>query len=274
MRPTPTLPLSAVIITRDAAQTLPACLASLHFCAEILVVDSGSQDETVALAKAAGCRVIETHWRGYGAQKQFAAEQASHDWVLSLDADERVTPALAESIARALQAPTHVAFRIARRNRFLGRYLAHGEGYPDWCVRLFDRRRAHWSDDAVHERVIVSGEIGTLDGDLLHDSAETLERYLEKQNRYSTLAAEAAWRQGKRSSAIRLFCSPLLRFVKFYLVRRGFLDGLPGLIHILIGCYASFAKHAKLIEREREELETRSLAKGQKDPGSLFDEAP
>lgn len=245
------LPLSAVIIVRDAARELPDCLASLVFCAEIVVVDSGSRDDTVAIAQRAGCRVIESHWRGYGAQKQFAVEQAAHDWVLCIDADERVTPELAASIRAAVGAPRHPAYRMARRNRFLGRYLAHGEGYPDWCVRLFDRRRARWSSDAVHEKVIVAGAIGALSGDLLHDSAETLERYLDKQNRYSTLAAEAAWARGERSSAARLVLSPLLRFVKFYFFRLGFLDGLPGLLHILIGCFASFAKQAKLLEKAR-----------------------
>lgn len=244
-------PLSAVIITRDAARVLPECLASLAFCDEILVVDSGSRDETIALAKNAGCRVVETHWRGYGRQKQFAVEQARYDWVLCIDADERVTPELAANIRATLAAPTASAYRLARCNRFLGRYLRHGEGYPDWCVRLFDRRHARWSEDAVHERVLADGPIGTLVGDLLHDSAESLERYLEKQNRYSTLAAEAAWARGERGSVFSLLFSPTVRFFKFYVLRLGFLDGVPGLVHILIGCFASFAKHAKLIARSR-----------------------
>ncbi len=245
------LPLSAVLITRDAAAQLPDCFASLGFCAEILVVDSGSEDGTAALARAAGARVIETHWRGFGPQKQFAVEQAAHDWVLCIDADERVSPALAASIRTVLPAPTFSAYRFARCNRFMGRYLRHGEGYPDWSLRLFDRRTARWSDDAVHERVIAAGPVGTLVGDLLHDSAESLERYLDKQNRYSTLAAETALARGKRSSAAKLLLSPLVRFLRFYLVRGGFRDGLPGLVHILVGCYASFAKHAKMLAASR-----------------------
>lgn len=133
----------------------------------------------------------------------------------------------------------------------MGRYLRHGEGYPDWSLRLFDRRHARWSDDAVHERVIADGPVGTLAGDLLHDSAESLERYLDKQNRYSTLAAETALAMGKSSSTGQLLLSPLVRFLKFYLLRGGFRDGLPGLVHILIGCYASFAKHAKMLAAVR-----------------------
>ncbi len=241
------LPISAVIIARDAADQLPACLASLAFCAEILVVDSGSADGTPDIARAAGARVIETHWRGYGPQKQFAVEQAAHDWVLCIDADERVSPELAASIAAVLPAPTFFAYRFARCNRFLGRYLRHGEGYPDWSLRLFHRAHARWSEDAVHERVIAECPIGTLRGDLLHDSAESLERYLEKQNRYSTLVATRAIAAGKRGSVAQLLLSPLWRFVKFYFLRLGFLDGAPGLVHVLIGCYASFAKHAKLL---------------------------
>lgn len=240
-------PLSAVIITRDAATQLLPCLEALGFCAEILVVDSGSTDGTVEMARRHGARVIETHWRGFGPQKQFAVEQASHDWVLCIDADERVSNELGDSIRAVLPAPTFAAYRFARCNRFLGRYLRHGEGYPDWSLRLFDRRQAHWSEDAVHERVVAVAPVGTLAGDLLHDSADSLERYFEKQNRYSTLAADAALAAGKRGSVVRLLLSPLSRFIKFYFLRAGILDGVPGLVHILIGCYASFAKHAKML---------------------------
>ncbi|MDP1652077.1 MAG: glycosyltransferase family 2 protein [Rhodocyclaceae bacterium] len=239
--------LSAVLITRDAATQLPDCLATLGFCDEILVVDSGSSDATVEVAKRFGARVIQTHWRGFGPQKQFAVAQASHDWVLCIDADERVSEPLKKSIIAVLPAPTFPVYRFARCNRFMGRYLRHGEGYPDWSLRLFDRRQAHWSDDAVHEKVVTNAPVGKLDGDLYHDSAESLEAYLEKQNRYSTLAAETALARGKRGSAAQLLLSPFVRFIKFYFLRAGFLDGVPGLVHILIGCYASFAKHAKML---------------------------
>jgi glycosyltransferase involved in cell wall biosynthesis len=247
------LPLSAVLIVRNEAQRLPACLQALDFCAEILVVDSGSSDGTVAVARQHGARVIETHWRGFGPQKQFAVEQAAHNWVLCIDADERVSERLRESVLSALAvlpAPTFSSYRLARCNRFMGRYLRYGEGYPDWCLRLFDRRHAHWSADVVHEKVVTDAAApsGVLEGDLLHDSAESLENYLAKQNRYSTLAAEAALARGERANTARLLLSPLVRFVKFYLLRRGFLDGVPGLVHILIGCGASFAKYAKMLQ--------------------------
>jgi glycosyltransferase involved in cell wall biosynthesis len=241
-------PVSAVLITLNAASQLDACLRSLAFCDEILVVDSGSDDGTIERAQALGARVIHSAWRGFGPQKQFAVEQAQHDWVLCLDADERVGDVLRAGIEAALVAPAQEAYRFARCNRFMGRYLRHGEGYPDWSLRLFDRRHARWSDDAVHEKVIAHGEVGTLAGDLFHDSAESLESYMTKQNRYTTLAAQEAIARGKRAGAARLLLSPLLRFIKFYFLRLGFLDGVPGLVHILIGCGNSFAKYAKIAE--------------------------
>jgi len=252
-------PLSATLITLDAASQLAATLASLSFCDDIVVVDSGSRDDTLAIARAHGARVIEAQWRGFGPQKQLAVAAARHDWVLCVDADERVSDELRASIVAALTAPTphHSAYRFARCNRFLGRYLRHGEGYPDLSLRLFDRRLARWSDDLVHEKVLIAeveesaggvGSVGRLTGDLWHDSAETLESYLAKQNRYTSLAAQQALAAGKHSSVAQMLLSPLTRFIKFYIVRRGFLDGLPGLIHILIGCMNSFIKHAKIIE--------------------------
>ncbi|MBI4986259.1 MAG: glycosyltransferase family 2 protein [Rhodocyclales bacterium] len=240
-------PVSAVLITFNAASQIEDCLRSLAFCDEILVVDSGSGDGTTALAERRGARVVSAAWRGFGAQKQFAVEQAAHDWVLCIDADERVSANLRASIEAALANPAQHAYRFARCNRFMGRYLRHGEGYPDWSLRLFDRRHARWSDDAVHEKVVVAGAVGTLRGDLMHDSAETLEGYLTKQNRYTTLAAEEALVRGKRATTAHVLLSPAVRFLKFYFFRLGFLDGLPGLVHILIGCGNSFAKYAKML---------------------------
>jgi len=259
-------PLSVAIITLNAAAQLEACLRSVRFADEIVVVDSGSSDGTQALAERHGARVIQQDWLGFGPQKQFAVEQASHDWVLCLDADERVTPELQASIENALKNPSTAprsksldgaAFRCARRNRFLGRYLRHGEGYPDWSLRLFDRRQARWSDDAVHEKVETQCRVGDLPGDLLHDSAESLAAYLTKQNRYTTLAADMAFAAGKRAGFARIAFSPLVRFIKFYFFRQGFRDGLPGLIHIAIGCFNSFMKYSKMLERQNSDAAPR-----------------
>ena len=145
-------PLSAVLITKNAAIRLEACLESLAFCDEIVIVDSGSTDGTAEIALGRNARVIEKEWLGFGRQKQFAVDSARNDWVLCIDADESVSPELAASIADALSRPISPVFRMARRNRFMGRWLRHGEGYPDWSPRLFDRRSARWSDDPVHRR--------------------------------------------------------------------------------------------------------------------------
>jgi len=246
-------PLSAVLITRNAASVLEPCLESLAFADEIVIVDSGSSDRTAEIARERGARLVPKEWLGYGRQKQFAVEQAKHDWVLCVDADERVSPELAASIAAAMAAPVSPVYRMPRRNRFLGRWLLHGEGYPDWSPRLFNRQNARWSDDLVHEKVLFAVTPGTLRGDLMHDSSDDLSAYLERQNRYTTLAARQAFEQGRSASLFHLLLSPVVRFIKFYLLRLGFLDGVPGLLHISIGCMNSYLKYAKLIELRRAE---------------------
>lgn len=245
------MPLSVTIITRNAGALLEDCLNSASFADEILVVDSGSTDATADIAARHGARVVQKDWLGFGPQKQFAVEIAAHDWVLCLDADERLSAELRHSIIAELRAPRRAAYAMARCNRFLGRWLRHGEGYPDWSVRLFDRRQARWSDDPVHEKVIAPAPAQRLSGDLMHESAETLEHYLDKQNRYTSLQAAAMQARGCRSGALHLLLAPLARFVKFYFLRLGFLDGVPGLVHVLIGCMNSFNKYAKLIALQR-----------------------
>jgi glycosyltransferase involved in cell wall biosynthesis len=249
-------PVSVVIIALNAARQIEPCLKSVEFADEVLVVDSGSQDETRAIAEVAGARVVEKEWLGFGRQKQFAVGAAKHDWVLCLDVDERVSPELAASLRAAMANPDHFAYRMARRNRFLGRWLAYGEGYPDWSLRLFHRAHASWSNDEVHETVITTADVGTLRGDLMHDSAEDVTSYLAKQNRYSSLHAQALYSQGVRAGYLRLFVSPLARFIKFYFLRLGFLDGGPGFAHVAIGCFAAFTKYAKLIELTVSEKQT------------------
>ena len=244
-------PLSVVIIAKNEASVIAGCIDSVSLLAdEIVVLDSGSTDSTYEICASRGVRFIETDWPGFGPQKNRAVQAARNDWVLCLDADEKLTPELAASIRATLAASGCSAYRFARRNRFLGRYLCHGEGYPDWSLRLFDRRFARWSLDAVHEKVVCDVRVGDLQGDLLHDSAETLEGYLAKQNRYTTLAADVEAMNDRRVSAARMVFSPLVRFMKFYLFRGGFRDGLPGFVHIAIGCFNSFIKYAKIRERQ------------------------
>ena len=245
------LPLSVAIIALNAAGQIGPCLASVAFADEVLVVDSGSTDATVEIARRHGARVEAKEWLGFGRQKQHAVSVARNEWVLCLDSDERVSERLAASIRAALAGGRYHAWRMPRRNRFLGRWLRHGEGYPDWSLRLFHRAHAGWSNDDVHEAVLTTAEVGSLEGDLLHESAEDVTTYLAKQNRYTTLHAQALYRQGVRGSYWRLLLSPLARFVKFYVLRLGFLDGGPGFAHIAIGCNNSFLKYLKLIELEK-----------------------
>lgn len=261
--PTQKLPLTGVLITHNAASQLQAALESLHFCKELLVVDSGSTDATCELAAQAGARVIHNAWPGFGLQKQFAVAQARFDWVLCLDADERVSPALQDSIRLAMNTQTSqprlAGFEFARCNFFMGRFLRHGEGYPDYSKRLFNRTRANWSSDAVHEKVEPCAKdfvFKRIDGDLLHLSAETLFQYLEKQNRYTQIQAAELAKQGRGFSGGKMVLSPLVRFIKFYLFKKGFLDGLPGFVHIAIGCFNGMMKYAKLREIQARDKES------------------
>lgn len=243
-------PVSAVIISLNAAMQIEACLKSVAFADEIVVVDSGSSDGTVEIAKRFGAKVTHQDWLGFGKQKQFAVSQAGHDWVLCIDTDERVSEVLCGYIKDSLCEPKFHAYKMPRCNRFMGRWLRHGEGYPDWSLRLFDRRFANWSEDEVHEKVLVSATVGALGGDLLHESGEDLAAYLSKQNLYTTVQAETLFRKGCRAGIVHISLSPIIRFIKFYVVYLGFLDGIPGLVHTCIGCFNSFIKYAKLRQLE------------------------
>ena len=244
--------LSAVVISLNESKNIQRCLASLSFCDDIVVVDSGSTDNTVALATSAGARVIHQDWLGFGKQKQFAVEQAKYDWVLCIDADEVVGSVLQEQIqAVDFDTAQASAYRFPRRNHFLGKALHYGEGYPDVSLRLFDRRQAGWSDDTVHEGVRAEGRVDSLRGDLLHFSEDSIASYLAKGARYTDLQAQALFASGRLVGPFTCFTRPLFRFIKFYIFRRGFLDGMPGFIHISIGCFSTFCKYAKLIELQR-----------------------
>lgn len=252
--------LSVAIITLNAAKQLSACLKSVGFANEIVIVDSGSTDETLDIARQAGANIIHQEWLGFGLQKQRAVEATSHDWVLCLDADERVSDPLRENILRELESPRFFSYSMPRRNRFMGRWLTHGEGYPDLNVRLFHKKYAQWSTDQVHEHLIPRTAVGHLKGDLLHESEQGLAEYVSKQNAYTTLQAARLFELGKRMTLARMLFSPSFRFIKFYILRLGFLDGVPGLVHILIGCFNSFTKYAKLRELENRHAEQAVLS--------------
>lgn len=243
--------LTLVVITKNADTCLAKCLKSADWIENKIIVDSGSTDNTVEIAKRVGAKVIHQDWLGFGPQKQFAVTQAPTDWVLCLDADEFLSPELSKSLQALFEQKELLdAYKFPRSNKFLGRFLKHGEGYPDWSLRLFNKTKARWSDDQVHEKVVALNEplkVGKLIGDLMHESGESISHYIEKQNRYTDIQARLMIEKEKNVSYSRLIFSPLLRFVKFYFVKRGFLDGLPGFVHITIGCFAAFLKYLKVI---------------------------
>ncbi len=242
--------ISVVIVAKNEAHDIAACLASAAWAEERLVVDTGSTDGTADLAAAAGARVLRHEWLGYGATKDWAFEQAESEWVLSLDADERVSEALALELRRLADATDHVAFEIPRRFHFLGRWLKHGGCYPDCQLRFFRRGRARYGAELVHERLRVDGTTGRCRGHLEHYSYASLSEYLAKLDEYSTLWAAQAYAAGRRGRW-RYSFSLLSGFGERYLLRGGLLDGRAGLTWALLAGLHSYFKYAKLAELSR-----------------------
>lgn len=241
------MPLTATVITLNEARHIGDCLASLAWADERIVVDSGSTDGTVEIARAAGARVVVHPWPGYAAQKDYAASLATHDWILSVDADERVTPALAAEITKTLEAPAdHVGFRMPRMTFHLGRWIRTTDWYPDYQLRLYDRRRARWKVRRVHESVAADGPVGQLHSALEHYAYRDVAHHLETMQRYTTLAAEQMWADGRRAGVVSLLLHPPAAFLRNYVLKRGFLDGAPGLIISAMNAHYVFLKFAKL----------------------------
>ncbi len=241
--------LSVTIITLNEARNIEAALESVSWADEVIVVDSGSSDETVGIATRLGARVSERAWSGYGAQKDHAAGLAAHEWVLSLDADERVTPELAAEIQGVLSHdPPHAGYRIPRTTRYLGQWLKTTDFYPDHQLRLYDRRAGRWSRAPVHESVQLDGVVGTLRHDLHHYAYEDLSAHVRTINDYTTLAAADRFERGRRAGMLDLLIRPPLAFARNYLLRRGCLQGVAGLVVSMMNAYYVFLKHAKLRE--------------------------
>ena len=243
--------LTVTVITRNEASNIEAALESVSWADEIIVVDSQSTDDTVAIARRLATRVEVRGWPGYAAQKNFAAELASNDWILSLDADERVTPALADEIRGVLaSAPAFHGYRLPRVAWYLGRWVRSTDWYPDYQLRLYDRRAGRWTDRRVHESVAIEGPVGQLKSELQHYPYRNISHHLQTIDRYTTLAAEDWLAAGRRASAWRTFFYPCFAFLRNYLLKRGFRDGSAGLIVSLLNSYYVFLKFAKLWELE------------------------
>ncbi|WP_459614806.1 glycosyltransferase family 2 protein [Bordetella sp. 2513F-2] len=247
--------LSVILITKNEAAHILGCLESVAFADEFIVVDSGSTDNTVALARGFGARVeVTADWPGFGPQKNRALDLATCDWVLSIDADERVTPELAREIQAVMAAPTAAAYEIPRLSNFCGRFIRHSGWWPDPVLRLFRRGTARFTDAAVHERVVPEpGPVGRLQAHFLHYPYDDLDSLVAKINRYSSDAAAMMHARGKRTGVFGALGHAFWTFVRIYLLRRGFLDGRHGLVLAVTASAGSFFRYAKLMFRGEQE---------------------
>ncbi len=240
--------LSVIIITKNEADNIRACLESVKWADEIIVVDSGSSDDTVSICKALGAKVHTTpDWPGFGIQKNRALSHATYEWVFSIDADERVTPGLRTEIEFAVKDPHHDAFRIPRLSSFCGRYMRHSGWYPDYVTRLFHRGMARFSDDLVHESVIVNGSVGDLHQPLLHETFNDLEELLTKINHYSTAGALMLSEKNKKTSLKQAVGHAAWAFFRTYIIRAGFLDGREGFMLAVSTAESTYYRYAKLL---------------------------
>ena len=244
--------LSVIVIALNQEANIGECLASVSFADEIVVVDTGSTDRTVELARAYTDRVIEAPWQGFGRTKNFALDQARGDWVFSLDTDERVPPSLQEEILAVVEAGGPLnGYRVARKNYFCGRWIRHLGWYPDYTLRLFRRGRGRFRDREVHEEVVVDGPVGDLPTPLTHYSYRSVSEYVARMDRYARLAAQEMAKAGRRPFPGELFFRPFFSFFHLYFIRRGFLEGTPGYTLAVLMSMYKFLKYYYLRELTR-----------------------
>ncbi len=246
--------ISVIIITRDEVNTIEQCLDSVSWADEILVLDSGSRDATVELCHRRRVQVFETDWPGFGVQKNRALERASEEWVLSLDADERVTPELAREIQSVLPGTSANGFIIPFASSYLGHFMGYGNWRGERHLRLFRRTEGRFTDDRVHEQLLVNGPLQTLRNRIEHHSFEDLEEVLDKVNRYSTAGAAVRLARGRRSSMLTAISRAFWTFFKGYLLKAGFLDGREGFLLAVSnaeGCFYRYVQLLYLLESRR-----------------------
>jgi glycosyltransferase involved in cell wall biosynthesis len=244
------LPLSVAIITKNEEERLPACLRSVSFADDIVVVDSGSTDKTIEIARDFGCRVFVENWKGYGPQKNSAVEKCSREWVLLIDADERIAPETAETIARALKRPEAAAYSFRRKNFLHDRWLRHSGYWPDRQVRLV-RKTEGLFEGEIHEKWVTAGPVRALDAHIDHYAFSGYSDMLKTLNEYSTVIARDLFASGRRATVLTPIWHGTGMFLKIYFVELGFLDGMDGLVTAFTKAGGSFFKYAKLLELQR-----------------------
>lgn len=245
-------PVSATLITYNEEGNIKEALQSLAWADEIVVVDSGSTDATLEICRRYTGRIFRRAWTGFVDQKNYAVAQAAHNWIMALDADERVGAELAGEIHELRLAGFQKAgYRMPRVAYFMGRWIRHGDWYPDYQLRLFDRRRGRWQGGRVHESVRVEGTAGLLGSEIQHYTYRSLSDYLRRLETYSTLAAQDYQAEGRKAALARLLGNPCAAFLKGFVLKRGFLDGVPGLMVAVMGAVSVYFKYAKLYEYQR-----------------------
>jgi len=238
--------ISATIITFNEERNIARAMESLRCCDEIIVVDSHSTDRTAEIAAKLGAVVIESPWPGYAQQKNLAATRASYDWILSLDADEALSEALEGEIWHIKKnGPQYDAYTMPRLAQYMGRWILHSGWYPDRKIRLYNRHKAQWIGDFVHETLVVQGKVGHLGSDLLHFTCDSFAEHFKTMDRYTTLAAEQIVEQRRSVGLKHLLFDPPWTFVRTYFLRRGFQDGLEGLTIAYMAALYNFVKYAK-----------------------------
>lgn len=241
--------ISATIIALNEERDLPRCLESLRFVDEIILVDSGSADRTVEIAKQMGAKVLVEPWHGYGAQKNFAQAQAKSEWVLNVDADEVITPELREEILAVVRSANPAAgYAVARKTYYLGRWIRHGGWYPNYVTRLVRRGGGAWTEPNVHEELKIQGELRQLEHPMLHYTFSDIADQVRTNMRYARQGALDLKSRKTAPSLFKLLLKPLGKFLETYLLKQGFLDGLPGFIISINAAHSMFLKHAYLLE--------------------------
>jgi glycosyltransferase involved in cell wall biosynthesis len=247
------LKLSVVIITKNEEENLPRCLASVSWADEIVLIDSDSTDRTLAIAESHGARVYRHDWHGFGPAKREAVSRAKGEWIFSIDADEEVSPALAQEIKNCIGNSGEAnGFYVPRLTQFLGKWMRHGGWYPDYVLRLFKKDAGNFTEAAVHETVVVEGATERLEHHLRHYCYPSLESYFVKFNRYTELAAQELHDNRQRAGWARIILNPIAKFIKQYILRAGFLDGLEGLVLALLSSGYVLTKYAKLRDLQRQ----------------------